>query len=252
MSLIYEPKGKAREYSPLALNIYNGCSHRCKYCYLRNFSAFLSAPFPTEKKNLLENLEKELSRKEIFDQVLLSFVSDIYCEGATITRDVLKLLIKYQVPTAILTKNKSVVNDIDLFEQFDALKIGMTLTFTDAEKSKYYEPGASIPAERFEALRTLHGLGFRTFASLEPVIEPEESLEVIEKTHSYIDLYKIGKLNNISFGKKIDWKQFGNLAIERCQKYKKDFYIKKDLLDFVGTERLKPENFSPDFWALKK
>ncbi len=69
----------------------------------------------------------------------------------------------------------------------------------------------------------------------------------------------INKNNNIdlfeqfdAFGKKIDWKQFGNLAIERCQKYKKDFYIKKDLLDFVGTERLKPENFSPDFWALKK
>jgi hypothetical protein len=29
MSLIYEPKGKAREYSPLALNTYSGgCDHQ--------------------------------------------------------------------------------------------------------------------------------------------------------------------------------------------------------------------------------
>ncbi len=31
--LIYVPKGRAREYSPLALNLYRGCEHRCSYCY---------------------------------------------------------------------------------------------------------------------------------------------------------------------------------------------------------------------------
>lgn len=33
MSLIYEPTGKAREYAGLALNIYKGCTHGCRYCY---------------------------------------------------------------------------------------------------------------------------------------------------------------------------------------------------------------------------
>ena len=33
MSVIYTPKGKAREYSPYACNIYIGCNHGCKYCY---------------------------------------------------------------------------------------------------------------------------------------------------------------------------------------------------------------------------
>ena len=31
--VVYEPRGKAREYSPLAANLYSGCSHQCKYCY---------------------------------------------------------------------------------------------------------------------------------------------------------------------------------------------------------------------------
>ena len=33
MSVIYTPKGAAREYSPLALNLYLQCTHACKYCY---------------------------------------------------------------------------------------------------------------------------------------------------------------------------------------------------------------------------
>ena len=33
MPVIYEPRGKAREYSELACNLYTGCIHKCKYCY---------------------------------------------------------------------------------------------------------------------------------------------------------------------------------------------------------------------------
>ena len=28
-TVIYEPRGRAREYSPLAVNLYRGCSHGC-------------------------------------------------------------------------------------------------------------------------------------------------------------------------------------------------------------------------------
>ena len=31
MKPIYEPKGKAREYADLALNIYTGCPNGCEY-----------------------------------------------------------------------------------------------------------------------------------------------------------------------------------------------------------------------------
>lgn len=30
---VYQPNGKAREYSPWACNLYNGCPHNCKYCF---------------------------------------------------------------------------------------------------------------------------------------------------------------------------------------------------------------------------
>ena len=36
MKPIYKPKGAAKEYGDLALNIYTGCPHRCFYCFAPN------------------------------------------------------------------------------------------------------------------------------------------------------------------------------------------------------------------------
>ena len=36
MKPIYEPKGKAKEYGDLAINIYTGCPHYCFYCFAPN------------------------------------------------------------------------------------------------------------------------------------------------------------------------------------------------------------------------
>ena len=33
LKLIYVPKGRAREYSEYALDIYEGCNLACKYCF---------------------------------------------------------------------------------------------------------------------------------------------------------------------------------------------------------------------------
>lgn len=37
MRIIYEPKGRAREYANLAANLYSGCIHGCVYCYVPQF-----------------------------------------------------------------------------------------------------------------------------------------------------------------------------------------------------------------------
>jgi len=254
MKLIYEPEGKAREYSPLALNIYNGCSHQCSYCYLRRISKLLSANKPIARKNIVAELDKQLSKFCPKIQVLLSFVSDIFCDGANITSDVIDVLVKYQVPVAFLTKNKRATNYLEQFKKLNDKKVGYTLTFDNNSDSKKYEPGASTPQERIDALNFLHKNGVSTFVSIEPVVYAEQSLEMIKRTINFVDLYKIGKLNGVNPPKPIDWGNFGLAAIVLLQKYKKEFYIKKDLAEYIPNIReiVSPKNLKQDYYILKK
>ena len=74
MKIIYTPQGRAREYSPLALNIYNGCDHRCSYCYIKTMnSALLSSDNPVPRKDFIKGLTADAKVCDRNTQVLLSF-----------------------------------------------------------------------------------------------------------------------------------------------------------------------------------
>ena len=246
-NVIYEPRGKAREYSPLALNLYMGCTHRCKYCYApsciqKSRENYFKVPEP--RKNVLENLEKQLKKEIPKEQVLLSFVGDVYCETADsnkLTRKVLEMLLDYKVPVAILTKGgKRCIKDMDIFKKFgDHIMIGATLTFDNDKDSLEWEEGASTPKERLETLKTLHENGIKTFASFEPVIYPEQSINLIKQSIDFIDVYKIGKLNNYKgIDKTIDWTDFLIKCVDILRPAGKEFYIKHDLRRAAPSVRL--------------
>lgn len=55
LKVIYKPKGRAREYSEYALNIYNGCNFGCKYCF---------APLVLKKKK--EDFHENVKERENF------------------------------------------------------------------------------------------------------------------------------------------------------------------------------------------
>jgi len=78
-------------------------------------------------------------------------------------------------------------------------------------------------------LRKTHELGITTWVSLEPVIDPAESIEIIRQTHTFVDLFKVGKLNYHPRGKEIDWRKFLQECIATLKQYGCQYYIKKDL-----------------------
>lgn len=257
MSVIYEPKGKAREYSPLALNLYLQCTHGCNYCYApsamqKSREQYFNKPEP--RKDVIENLKRELARSRPTEQVLLSFIGDVYCETSDdnkTTRQSLELLLDARVPVAILTKGGArCIKDIDLFKKFNEhIQVGATLTFKDANKSFEWEPGAASPDERINTLKTLHEAGIRTFASFEPVIDPDESLKLIIETISYncVDVYKIGKINhNKEIEQSVDWTRFLNKSLELLRSAGKAIYIKHDLRIAAPSVRLYGNEVLPD------
>jgi DNA repair photolyase len=264
MAAIYEPKGAAREYSPLALNFIIGCDHGCKYCYVpiikkeHDPGYVHSNVFIKDEKKLLEEIEASCKKYANSDkQVLLSFLTDPYCsfnEKTKLTRKVLELLLQYNIPVSILSKGGlRILEDLDIIKQFGAnIQVGASLTFTNKEDSLKWEPGAALPEERLEVLKRLHDEGIRTWASMEPVIFPDQSLEIMQLTHSYVDGYKIGKLNHFpKYEGKFDWSKFLTDSVSIMRKYGKKFYIKKDLLDHKEKSLyLSPEETDMDYLAI--
>lgn len=199
---IYCPKGKAAEYSEWACNFYVGCSNGCTYCYLKKGrgAAVLGGDKPTLKKcfkdeaHALEVFEKELSFNIVELQkhgLFFSFTTDPMIFGTvSLTCEAVRICIKNDVPVKILSKSAKyeesfLANILDL--TWDKIAFGFTLTGHDE-----LEPGASSNSERISAMKKLHDAGFKTFASIEPVIDIHSSYRMIEETHEFCDLYKIG------------------------------------------------------------
>ena len=108
--------------------------------------------------------------------------------------------------------------------------VGQSLTFLDDADSLAIEPGAAVPSDRLAALSELHDAGIKTFASFEPVIDPEQSLSLMEAATGYIDVYKVGKINNWrGADKAIDWTGFLQRALDILRGAGKAVYVKEDL-----------------------
>lgn len=248
MNIIYEPKGPAAEYAHKALNHRIGCSHGCSYCFGPATLRMDKEKFhkPHDRKGVLAALQKEAPKFTGTDErVLLCFIGDPYDiinNESNLTRDVLRILRTNDVPFQILTKGgMRAVPDFDLYSRADAF--GTTLTFLEGLKSFEYEPHAATPGDRIRAIEIAHAQNIETFVSLEPVIDPQQSLKIIERTHKFVDHYRIGKLNHQP--SKINWRRFAIAAIKLCRDLGKDYYIKNDLAKhlegfaFTNTDRRK-------------
>jgi len=246
MSLIYTPRGKAREYSPLALNIYSGgCDHACKYCYCRLFQ---QGWCDTPRRRDLSKLAKEAEQAD--EQILLCFISDPYNRHDVEwkdTRKALQILSSAKCSVAILTKGgMRCLRDIDIFRSWpdNRLKVGATLT-----KSDEIEPGAATHSERIAALRELHAAGIKTWASIEPVIDPTRSLQAIEEAMPFVDEFKVGTLNHEKT--ETDWNAFAVDAVTMIRNAGKMLYVKRDLRKYLPDGYLTAEEGNQNYLTIQ-
>ena len=232
MRTIYKPAGRAAEYSLLALNIYSGCSHGCKYCYVPRILHVDKDEFHTQaqpRPGLLEQLEKDARKYAGPDErVMLCFTCDPYQpieKELGLTQGAIKILRKYDIPFQVLTKSHTAVYDFEMYGDDDLFAV--TLTTLDDDEASFREPNADVPSKRIKALKAAHWLGIGTWVSLEPVLNPAETLEVIRRTHEFVDLYKIGPLNHHGHSD-INWRRFGKDVIRLCVEFETPYYFKQD------------------------
>lgn len=241
-SVIYETKGKAREYRELACNLYQGCDHACVYCYAPNVLQRNRAQFHAatgERPDILKKLERDAAGYERAGerrQILFCFTCDPYSVAAsqtTVTRQAIQICHNHGLNVCTLTKGGTrALRDLDLFTPRDSF--ATTLTSLDPLVSAEWEPGAALPADRCAALMEFHARCIPTWVSLEPVLDPSMVFEIIKKTAHYVDEYKVGVLNYHPRAQEIDWRKFGMDAIALLEKMGKRYYIKADLRKWLG------------------
>jgi DNA repair photolyase len=237
MRAIYEPKGRAREYAELALNHRIGCDHGCTYCYApltmhKTREQFLK---PVERKNILKLVEEdaiEMEKAGDTRSVLLCFASDPYCHQETetrLTRKIIQIFIRYGIHYTILTKGgmRSLADEDLFFLAKDLVTYATTLVFLYAEDRMKYEPNAASTGDRIKALTYLHKKGIKTWVSLEPVFDPEQTAALIKMTYPFVDLYKVGKLNYMSSD--IDWHKFKTDIVAVLGSVGAKYILKEDL-----------------------
>jgi hypothetical protein len=89
------------------------------------------------------------------------------------------------------------------------------------------------PDDRINALKAFHERGIFTWVSLEPTLDVEASLAIVEATHSFVDLYKVGRANYLPMTKTTDWRDYTLRMVDTLNRVGARHYIKKDLQSFL-------------------
>lgn len=174
------------------MNLYRGCSHRCIYCDSRS-SCYHIDNFDTVrgKKNVIDILEHELSKKRSKGVIGIGSMSDTYNPqeiNYEQTRQALKLISKYGYGVSIDTKSDLILRDIDLLKEINSKNnviIKFTITTPNDELSKIIEPNVCVSSKRLQAIKTLSNNGIFVGIMMNPVLpfitDKEEDIKKLVK-----------------------------------------------------------------------
>lgn len=188
------------------INPYTGCVHGCVYCYARFMKRFTGhtepwGTFLDAKINAPQLLKTQLARRRepLQKTVFLSSVTDPYQPAEKrfhLTRDLLEILLDFQVPISILTKSDLVLRDIDLLKQFRHCEVGLSLMTVDDELAGQMEPRAAPPTRRIQALRALREQGITTYAFISPYLPVLSHIEqLVEALTGAVDAIGVEAIN---------------------------------------------------------
>jgi DNA repair photolyase len=250
LRICYQPKGRAREYAALAVNLYKGCPHKCVYCYVPcvqhiDRSTFHAAvgPVPAWKQDFTADcaILRQAGNKHL---IHMSFTCDPYPaiieQKSPVTREAIQIAHKHGQYVDILTKRTPMaLMDLDILTPND--RIGVTLTCLDERLREVWEPEASSTYDRMLLLSAAKKRDIPTRVSFEPVLFPAQTLAMIERVRPYTDLIQVGKLNPRKGMDRavwdressIDWLGFARDARDLLSSMPGEWTLKDDLINIL-------------------
>lgn len=166
-SLLNKATGFIRDYD-FTLNPYRGCQYGCSYCYAAAFSPNSKlrkdwGNWVVIKQNAVEILEKELERwvkrnPETPPSIYMSSVTDPYQpieSKVELTRQLLTVMLPYQPTLVIQTRSPMIIRDIDLLQQFQRLRINVSIPTGSEQVRRDFEPKTPSLQARINAIGKL-------------------------------------------------------------------------------------------------
>ncbi|ELR69816.1 Radical SAM domain protein [Fulvivirga imtechensis AK7] len=167
-----------------SLNPYQGCEHGCIYCYARKTHEYwgynAGLDFETKivvKKNAPELLEKQLLQKSWKPvPIMLSGNTDCYQpleRKLGITRKLLGIFLKYRHPVGIITKNVTILRDLDILTELakDRLvHVVFSITTLDEKLRSLLEPRTASAVKKLHAIGELSNAGIPVTIMNAPII----------------------------------------------------------------------------------
>ena len=240
--VIYEPKGRAKEYAELACNFATGCAHGCVYCYAPAVLRKTRAEFAkvVRKVKLIDNLAhdaEEMRRTGDKRRVLCCFACDPYSPGLEGTMfQVLDIFRMAETRFSVLTKaGLRAVPDLGWYGKRG--EFGQTIITMREQTRANMEPCASTIADRFEAFRIARSYGIPTWASVEPVIDIEDGKEVMRSLDGQVDTIKVGRWNHDARARGMDWVGFADWVAVFSLGARSKIVLKRDLAVLAGRKR---------------
>lgn len=264
MKILSRPKGNAEEYGRWSVNPVVGCPHGCEYCYLKKgvWKNALGGNEPTFKTGIVNKDHAfHLFAAEIIENkdeivrdggLFMSFVTDPMCEqNRSLFWGYIACATSMGIPVTVLTKSVNVWNcfrykvmagnpnypyyEMEMKERGKLTAFGWTLTGHDE-----LEPNAPTNEARLRDMEIVGKDGYKTWASIEPVIDFPSSLDMIAKALAVgCKHFKIGLLTENT---RVCRKRF---KVEDCMGFitdvwnltngKATVYWKQSVRDLLGT-----------------
>ncbi len=169
------------EYS---MNPYAGCEHGCIYCFARNVHEYwgYSAGLDFETKIIVKINAARLLRKFLMHDkwqgtpIMLSGNTDCYQPAEQtfgLTRQLLEVCETFHQPVGIITKNSSVIRDIDILSRLASnglVSVLFSITSLNEELRRVLEPRTTTTKQKFNVMRRLTDAGIRVGVMMGPMI----------------------------------------------------------------------------------
>lgn len=163
-------------YKGHTLNLYQGCHHRCGYCY----ATYVWSPEFYDKiyakSNAPEILENQLKawKSKTIEPVMISSATDAYQPAELkfeLTRKCVKVLQSYGIPYYVFTKSTLISRDMELHKQYkDNCFVVWSITTCSESVRRIIEPGTPPASAMFGVIKKFSDSGIRCAINIDPII----------------------------------------------------------------------------------